>query len=204
MQRIRTTLFRFLSRYREGRHDDGALRRCSALEKRMQMEKRFRTSHVDPITVATRGRVSPAISGNSNFKSRFRDYRAGNESVKEKRYEEMEGERERERERRTKIHGWKVVGGKARICDSCWSFRGILLSVIEKSSFWISICPQSCWHSTPCDFNRGSGLSDGREGSFWSLYQSRPSVISRCSNESKEEQFRSWTKMDIVGFSSKE
>ena len=64
----------------------------------MQMEKRFRTSHVDPITVATRGRVSPAISGNSNFKSRFRDYRAGNESVKEKRYEEMEGERERERE----------------------------------------------------------------------------------------------------------
>lgn len=27
---------------------------------------------------ATRGRVSPAISGNSNFKSRFRDYRAGN------------------------------------------------------------------------------------------------------------------------------
>ena len=91
-------MFRFLSRYREGRHDDGALRRCSALEKRMQMEKRFRTSHVDPITVATRGRVSPAISGNSNFKSRFRDYRAGNESVKEKRYEEMEGERERERE----------------------------------------------------------------------------------------------------------
>lgn len=40
-------------------------------------------SNVDPITDANDERVSPAISGASNFKSRFRDYRGGNEAQEE-------------------------------------------------------------------------------------------------------------------------
>lgn len=70
----------------------------------------FERAIVDPITVAICGRVvSSAISGNSNFKSRFRDYSAGNESVrKRKRRKKEEKERRRGKKEEAK---WKRKQG---------------------------------------------------------------------------------------------
>lgn len=48
-------------------------------------------------------RVSPAISGASNFKSRFRDYRGGNEAEEKEEEEELKGK-----------HGSAAAGGRFR------------------------------------------------------------------------------------------
>lgn len=68
---VEATLFRFLSRCREkGRR----IRRLPSRWKnecKWNEKERFRTSHVDPITVAICGRVSPAISGELEFQIPF-------------------------------------------------------------------------------------------------------------------------------------
>lgn len=134
--RIHATLFRFLSRYRELEMTLLDARKTNANGETLSNEPR-RSDYR-----ATRGRVSPAISGNSNFKSRFRDYRGGNESAKEK---------------KERNEGWrgKKKKGKHRewTNGSCWSFcsEDPLLPRVEKSSLRnVNLLADFYRHSTPC------------------------------------------------------
>ena len=145
------------------------------------------------------------LVGNSNFKSRFRDYSAGNESAKEKERRKKRREREREREKKEKAKSKR----EQRIRDRWWLFLRYLRSS----------APRGPWKGRIfLNINSFGRVGDvarhvtfiavwnyqrrERERKVWAVL-SKPTCNKSLRREIKGEQFRSWIEMDIHGFDSR-
>lgn len=133
------------------------------------------------------------LVGNSNFKSRFRDYSAGNESVEEKEEEKREREKGKKRRQSRRESNGSVTGGDY----SSGISHPFLVDLGKVEAFWASIRWKSWRHCASRDGYRGLELSEER-GKFGRFYQSRL-VISRCAEKSKGSNFEvesRWISMD--------
>lgn len=140
------------------------------------------------------------LVGNSNFKSRFRDYSAGNESAKGKERRRKRGERKRERKKRRQSRresNGSVTGGDY---SSGISVLPLLVDLGKVESFWTSIRSEELatlrvtWRLSRFGIIRG----ERERGKFGRFYQSRL-VISRCAEKSKGSNFEvesRWISMD--------
>lgn len=138
------------------------------------------------------------LVGNSNFKSRFRDYSAGNESVEEKEEEKRERERERKKEKAKSKR-------EQRIRDRWWLFLRYLPSVPRgswKGRSFLSINSLEELATLRVTWRLSRFGIIGGERKVWAVL-SKPAGNKSLRREIKGEQFRSWIEMDIHGFDSR-
>lgn len=137
------------------------------------------------------------LVGNSNFKSRFRDYSAGNESVEEKEEEKREREKGKKRRQSRRESNGSVTGGDY----SSGISHPFLVDLGKVEAFWASIRWKS-WKTLRVTWRLSRFGIIGGERKVWAVL-SKPAGNKSLRREIKGEQFRSWIEMDIHGFDSR-
>lgn len=137
------------------------------------------------------------LVGNSNFKSRFRDYSAGNESVEEKEEEKREREKGKKRRQSRRESNGSVTGG-----DYSSGISHPFLVDLGKVEAFLSINSLEELATLRVTWRLSRFGIIGGERKVWAVL-SKPAGNKSLRREIKGEQFRSWIEMDIHGFDSR-